>query len=78
MLEAGEGLTALRKIVKPRVGEYDQGVMAELLREMHPVYGYRAAAYRFAGVDDETLLAAGIIEKLPKKRGPKPGSRGKK
>ncbi len=77
LIEHGEKLTTLRKVVKPREGSYDRNVMAELLREMHPVYEYRAEAYRFAGVDDETLLAAGIIEKLPKKRGPKPGSRKK-
>ena len=52
--------------------------ISELLKEMHPVYGYRAEAYRFAGVDDKTLLAAGIIDSLPKKRGPKPGARAKK
>ncbi len=72
LLENGEKLTELRKLVKPKPGNYDQDQMADLLREMHPVYGYRAEAYRFAGVNDATLLSAGIIDKVPAKRGPKP------
>lgn len=74
LIEHGDTVASLRKLVRPRAGEYDRDVMAELLREMHPVYKYRPAAYRFAGVDDHTLLASGIIDSLPKKRGPKKGS----
>lgn len=72
LLEQGEKITDLRKLVKIKTNEYDKETMVELLKEMHPVYQYRADAYRFAGVDNETLLAAGIIKKIPAKRGPKP------
>lgn len=72
LLEQGEKLTNLRKLIKIKAIDYDKGTMVELLKEMHPVYQYRADAYRFAGVDNETLLAAGIIDKMPAKRGPKP------
>jgi hypothetical protein len=72
LLEQGVKLTELRKIVKVKFTGYDQETMVSLLKEMHPVYNYRPEAYRFAGVDNETLLASGIIDKIPAKRGPKP------
>ncbi len=50
--------------------------MAALLKEMHPEYGFLPAAYRFAGVHDETLVAAGILETMPAKRGPKKKTEG--
>jgi hypothetical protein len=46
--------------------------MAALITEMHSEYGFRPEAYRFAGVTDETLFAAGVLARLPKKRGPRP------
>ena len=44
---------------------------------MHPIYQFRPEAYRFAGITNETLLKAGIIDKMPPKRGPRPGSKKK-
>lgn len=75
LLGHGDTVTALRKLCKPRASDYDRDTMIALLKEMHSIYKYRPASYRFAGVDDETLLAAGIIDTLPKKRGPKKGSK---
>lgn len=75
LLKYGDTSTAIRKLVKPRKADYDREMMTALLKEMHPVYEYAPAAYRFAGVDDETLLGAGIIDSLPKKRGPKKGTK---
>ena len=74
LLKNGDTISALRKLTSPRGADYDREAMTMILKEMHPVYGYVPAAYRFAGVDDETMLAAGIIDKMPKKRGPKKGS----
>ena len=71
-------LTELRKLITPREVEFDMNVMVEILREMHPVYGFQPDAYRFAGISHEALLAAGIIEKMPAKRGPKPKAKPKK
>jgi len=74
LLKHGDTISSIRKLCSPRAADYDRDTMVALLREMHPVYGYKPAAYRFAGVDDVTMLAAGIIEKLPAKRGPKKGA----
>jgi hypothetical protein len=72
LLEAGDRIADIRKLAKPRTIEYDEETMAGLLREMHPQYGFRAEAYRFAGVHNETMVSAGILDKMPAKRGPKP------
>jgi hypothetical protein len=72
LLTHGAKLADLRKLIKPRAAEFDQSALVDILKEMHPIYRYRADAYRFAGVSNEALLAAGIIEKLPARRGPKP------
>ncbi len=77
LLEYGETVTSLKKITKPRAVEFDHDTLVGILNEMHPVYGYRADAYRFAGVSNEALLEAGIIEKLPARRGPKPAAKKK-
>ncbi len=77
LLEYGETVTSIKKFAKPRKAEFDHETLVGILNEMHPVYGYRADAYRFAGVSNEALLAAGIIEKLPAKRGPKPAAKKK-
>lgn len=74
LLGFGEKLGDLKKLAKPRKIETDHETLVGILQEMHPVYEYRADAYRYAGVDDKALLEAGIIEKLPARRGPKPAA----
>lgn len=74
LLKYGDRMADIRSIAKPRQIEYEEERMVALLREMHPVYRFRAEAYRFAGVTNETLVAAGVIDKIPAKRGPRPGT----
>jgi hypothetical protein len=71
LLEAGDRIADIRQLTKPRTIDYDEETMAGLLRDMHPEYGFRPEAYRFAGVHNETMVAAGILDKMPAKRGPK-------
>jgi hypothetical protein len=71
LLAHGDKISGLRKIMTPRQVDLDHEHLVSVLKEMHPLYNYRPAAYRFAGVSDEALLDAGIIEKIPGKRGPK-------
>ncbi len=75
LLKYGDKLTDLKKIFKPRQVDYDEDTLVGVLKEMHPVYQYRPEAYRFAGVRDETLVKAGILDKMPTKRGPAPGTK---
>jgi hypothetical protein len=69
LLESGARLTDLRRLTKPRDVDYNEETMVALLREMHPEYGFSPDAYRFAGVRDETLVAAGVLDKMPPRRG---------
>ena len=75
LLAHGEKLTDLRKLTKPRSVDLDIDQLTGILREMHPIYGYRPDAYRFAGVSNDALLAASIIDRLPARRGPKPSGK---
>ena len=77
LISYGEKVGSLKKLFKPRAIETDHETLVGILNEMHPVYGYRAEAYRFAGVSNEALLEAGIIDKLPARRGPKPAAKKK-
>ncbi len=71
LLAHGDKIGDLRKLMQPRQVDFDFDHLVEILKEMHPIYGYRPTAYRFAGVPNEALLAAGIIDRIPAKRGPK-------
>jgi hypothetical protein len=75
LLKFGERLTDIRKLIKPRVIGYDEELVVGVLREMQPVYKYRPEAYRFAGISNETLVAAGVLKELPARRGPQPGAK---
>jgi hypothetical protein len=75
LLANGAKLAELKKLIKPRTVEFDHETLVAILVEMHPIYGYRPVAYRFAGVPDDALLAAGIIDKMPARRGPKPATK---
>lgn len=72
LLDAGDGLGEINKISRWRpVEQYDEESTVAVLREMHTSYGFRPEAYRFVGIRYETLLAAGVIEKIPARRGRK-------
>ncbi len=72
LLAHGDKIGDIRKFMQPRKVDFDHDLLVNILKEMHPIYGYRPAAYRFAGVSDEALYEAGIIDRIPSKRGPKP------
>ncbi len=73
LLAHGERLTDIKRLAKTsHFGEYNEEEMIELLREMHTVYNFRPDAYRFVGITNATLKAAGVIDVIPAKRGRKP------
>jgi len=75
LLAYGDRMTDLKKLLKPRQVEYNEDVLVGVLKEMHPVYGFRAEAYRFAGVKDQAMVKAGVLAKMPARRGPIPGKK---
>lgn len=75
LLKHGDRLTDIRKLSKPRTVNYNEEVLVGVLKEMQPIYQFRPEAYRFAGVQNETLVKAEILSEMPAKRGPAPGSK---
>lgn len=71
LLELGETMASLRKVAKARKahGLGDDVVVA--VERLHAAYAFRPEVYRFVGIDDDTLRAAGVLgaaENKAKKR----------
>ncbi len=61
LLGMGETPAALRKVLKPRQLPAEAGALVGVLKQLHQAYGFRAEAYRFLGLDDAVLRAAGVL-----------------
>jgi hypothetical protein len=68
LLELGEPLVALKKICRPRQAPAAGARLVEAVRELHRAYRFRPEAYRFVGVDDAVLRAAGVLKAAPSER----------
>ena len=62
LLELGEPLAALKKICRPRQAPAAGARLVDVVRELHRAYRFRPEAYRFVGVDDAVLRAAGVLK----------------
>lgn len=73
LLALGETAASIRKAVKPR-RTFAQGdapeALADVVGRLHKAYAFRVEVYRFVGIGDEVLKAAGVLEG-PKARGKK-------
>ncbi len=69
LLELGEPLSSIRKVVKVRKAAAPAEEIAELVGRLHKAYGFRIESYRFVGVDDEILKRAGLLIQEPPRRG---------
>lgn len=74
LLELGETLTALRKVIRvhPRP-PVDPAQAAALLAEIHAAYGFRPEVYEFLGLAPEVVAASGVAGDAPRRRGRPPG-----
>jgi hypothetical protein len=61
LLELGESLSSIRKVAKVRRSTLPDESVVEVVERLHQAYGFRAEAYRFVGIGDEVLRAAGIL-----------------
>jgi hypothetical protein len=60
LLELGEGVSALRKVVKvKKVGFGDDVPLA--ISRLHKAYNFRPEVYRFVGIGDELLKEVGVV-----------------
>ena len=72
LLDYGDKLSDIKKLSKWKpIENYDEEAMVGLLKEMHSAYAFTPEAYRFVGVRYETMLIAGVISKVPARRGRK-------
>ncbi len=62
LLELGEPLSHLRKVVKVRTlpPETSGEGLVDVVARLHEAYGFRPEAYRFVGIADDVLAKAGI------------------
>jgi len=71
LLELGEGVSALRKVVKvKKVGLGDDVPLA--ISRLHKAYNFRPEVYRFVGIGDELLKEVGVVAAGEKKKRSKP------
>ncbi len=71
LLELGEGVSSLRKVVKvKKVGLGDDVPLA--ISRLHKAYNFRPEVYRFVGIGDELLKEVGVVSAGDKKKRSKP------
>lgn len=75
LLELGETLTALRKVIRvhPRP-PVDPEEARALLGEIQAAYGFRPEVYEFLGLPAEVVASSGVAGEGPRRRGRPKGS----
>ena len=68
LLELGEPLGSIRKATKVRKNTVPPEEIVEVVGRLHKAYGFRPECYRFVGVGDDVLRAAGVVSVDPRKR----------
>ena len=61
LLELGEPLSSIRKVAKVRKSALPDESVVEVVERLHQAYQFRPEAYRFVGIGDDVLRAAGIL-----------------
>jgi hypothetical protein len=72
LLDIGEKVSSIRKVVHTRAASLPPGSAAEILREVHTAYHFRPESYRFLGVPHDALVAAKIVSAEAPRRGRPP------
>ncbi len=68
LLELGETVSSLRKVAKTRKSQGLGDDVVVAVERLHAAYAFRPEVYRFVGIDDETLHAAGVLASPDKAR----------
>jgi hypothetical protein len=67
LLDLGEGVSALRKVVKvKKVGLGDDVPLA--IERLHKAYNFRPEVYRFVGIGDDLLKEVGVVAGADKRK----------
>ncbi len=61
LLQLGEPLANIRKIARVYKPGIEPEQIVDVVTRLHAAYGFRPEVYRFVGIGDEVLRAAGIL-----------------
>lgn len=77
LLKLGEPIARIRKVCRPRLPPAGEAPLVEVVARLHEAYEFAPEAYRFVGISDEVLRAAGVLEKAagPKRTAARRGVR---
>ena len=62
LLEMGEPIGSIRKVAKVKKVPLGPNDVTTIVSRLHKAYGFRPEAYRFVGLGEEVLRAAGVLE----------------
>lgn len=68
LIELGEPLSSIRKVAKVRKVAVFSDTLVELVARFQEAYSFRPEAYRFVGIGEEILRAAGVLPTNAKRR----------
>ncbi len=61
LLELGEPVSSIRKVAKVRKLAIAPELVTDVVGRLHKAYNFRPEAYRFVGIGDDVLRAAGVV-----------------
>ncbi|MCL2779549.1 MAG: hypothetical protein FWD73_16275 [Polyangiaceae bacterium] len=62
LMDLGEPLRSIRKVTKIRKVNVPTEAVVDLVARLHVAYAFRPEVYRFVGLGEEILRAAGVLE----------------
>lgn len=65
LLELGETPAAVRKVCKVARPIETTDALTTLVKRLHVAYAFRPETYRFVGIEESVLVAAGVVSKSP-------------
>ena len=70
LMELGETLGALKKLVKVRKPGVTGEALIEVVKQLHQAYNFRPETYRFVGISADSLEAAAVEGAQPRRGRP--------
>lgn len=72
LMDLGEPLSSIRKVTKVKKSAVAADSIVEVVERLHRAYSFRPEVYRFVGIDEDVLRAAGVLADAAKRGRAKP------
>lgn len=72
LMDLGEPLSSIRKVTKVKKSAVAADSIVEVVERLHRAYSFRPEVYRFVGIGEEVLRAAGVLADAAKRGRGKP------